>query len=88
MFYNVLRVWFDAKIKKKMDRKKTKLEVNEVFQKWKKASIKLYTMLAQVFKIQNLGINGSNYWFVMCHLMMILYIIQFLISIHLWCLLN
>ncbi len=32
-----------------MDRKKTKLEVNEIFPKWKKASIKLYTMLATVF---------------------------------------
>ena len=57
MFYNVLRVWFDAKIKKKMDRKKTKLEVNEVFPIWKKASIKLYTMLAQVFNFPNYFIS-------------------------------
>ena len=54
-----MRVWFDAKIKKKMDRKKTKLEVNEVFPKWKKTSIKLYTMLATVFYSNIIHSNNS-----------------------------
>ena len=51
-----------------------------------KSSNFLYTWLAQVFSIPT--IDGSNYWVIMCHLMTILYIIQFLISIYLWCLLN
>lgn len=60
MFYNVLRVWFDAKIKKKMDIEKTKLEVNEVFPKRKKASIKLYTVLVTVFYSNIIYSNNSN----------------------------
>jgi hypothetical protein len=67
---------------------KTDKEVDENIPNKQNKSYTFYTVLAQVFNIQNLGINGSNYWFIMCHLMTILYMIQFLISIYLWCLLN
>jgi hypothetical protein len=65
-----------------------KMRSKREFSKDAISSTKLCTVLAQVFNIQNLGINGSNYWFIMCLLMTILYIIQFLISIYLWSLLE
>ena len=67
---------------------KTDKEVSRNIPNKQNKSYTFYTVLAQVFSIQKLGVNGSNYWFVMCHLMMLLYIIQFLISIYLWSLLN
>lgn len=64
------------------------IEEKKEFPNKQKKSYTFYTVLAQVFNIQNLGINGSNYWIVMCHLITILYVIQFLISIYLWSLLE